>query len=285
MDTYILKIKDPVTGRWLEVPALKGEPGADNTYTAEYGATTYAEIIAAYNAGKVVKCHRNTDSYEIVYELAQLLPTEARFSVCSNANVLYYATCKSTDAWANTSYNLELSVRKVNDITASSTTTQYPSAKAVYDHVNNHHDTTKQDVLTPGENITIENGVISATGGGGGGSSMQEVFVAEYGETTLEEVNEAFLADKICICRVISRTYYAVTGGSNSAIFVWHGASGQKRAISVNSTGWSDEIDCNTLQASNKATEITSSSTDTQIPSAKAVYDFVMSLDSSEVLY
>lgn len=197
MDTYILKIKDPVTGKWLEVPALKGEPGVpgaqgptgatgpqgpkgdkgdtgdtgatgpqgpkgdkgdtgdtgatgsqgpkgdkgdpgeSNTYTAEYGVTTYAEIVEAYNAGKVVKCHRHTDSYEIIYELAQLLPTEARFSASSNVNVIYFATCKSTDAWATTSTILEMSARKVNTIDADSTTTQYPSAKAVYDLVNN----------------------------------------------------------------------------------------------------------------------------------------------------
>lgn len=35
--------------------------------------------------------------------------------------------------------------------------------------VNNHHDSTKQDKLTAGENITIVNNVISATGGGGTG--------------------------------------------------------------------------------------------------------------------
>ena len=39
--------------------------------------------------------------------------------------------------------------------------------------ISNHHDSTKQDTLTAGENITIENNVISATGGG---SSNNDVF-------------------------------------------------------------------------------------------------------------
>lgn len=44
-------------------------------------------------------------------------------------------------------------------------TFHYNQAPAKLEDVYNHHDSTKQDKLTAGENITIENGVISASGG------------------------------------------------------------------------------------------------------------------------
>jgi hypothetical protein len=48
----------------------------------------------------------------------------------------------------------------------------------------------KQDKLIPGENITIEGDVISATGGG---SDAKEPFYADYGETPYEEVKQAIV--------------------------------------------------------------------------------------------
>ena len=46
----------------------------------------------------------------------------------------------------------------------------YSTTEEMNNAISNHHDSTKQDTLTAGSNITIENNVISATGGGGGSS-------------------------------------------------------------------------------------------------------------------
>ena len=46
----------------------------------------------------------------------------------------------------------------------------YSTTEEMNNAISNHHDSTKQDTLTPGSNITIENNVISATGGGSGSS-------------------------------------------------------------------------------------------------------------------
>lgn len=170
-----------VTYNGVTIPLAESGGGESNLYTAEYGVTTYAEIVDAYDAGKLVKCHRHTDSYEIIYELAQLLPTEARFGCSSNTNVIYYATCKNTDAWTTTSSTLELSSRKVNAITASSTATQYPSAKAVYDLVQ------------------------SSSGGGG-----DNVFNVEYGVTPIEDIKGAYDAGKVCQMIYDDSVYYLV---------------------------------------------------------------------------
>ena len=66
-----------------------------------------------------------------------------------------YITIDNTNTWSSVSaYRLELGTNKVTSISSSSTDTQYPSAKAVYDYA--------QEKLTAGANITIQNNVISA---------------------------------------------------------------------------------------------------------------------------
>ena len=59
--------------------------------------------------------------------------------------------------------------------------------------ISNHHDSTKQDTLTAGENITIENNVISATGGGSGSSYTFTDGLTETDGTVSWDLNKLVL--------------------------------------------------------------------------------------------
>lgn len=69
----------------------------------------------------------------------------------------------------------------------------------------------KQDALTAGANITIENNVISAVGGSG----VQEVFFAVYGSTSLADIITAHQSGKEVICINGNKHYrlQSITGG------------------------------------------------------------------------
>ena len=66
----------------------------------------------------------------------------------------------------------------------------------------------KQDELIAGENITIEDNVISSTGG-------SEKFIATYGVTTAEELRAAKAANKIIQCLLYGKLYNLVRDDSD----------------------------------------------------------------------
>lgn len=69
----------------------------------------------------------------------------------------------------------------------------------------------KQDALTAGNNITIENNVISSEGGGAG------TFFAVYGTTTSAEIEEAYQAGKNICCIYNSYVIPLVLRGSSTS--------------------------------------------------------------------
>lgn len=72
-------------------------------------------------------------------------------------------------------------------------------SKATETYVNNHHDNTKQDTLTAGENISIVDNVISAASGGGGGGDDESAELEYITSVTVseEDVNSVeFSLDK-----------------------------------------------------------------------------------------
>ena len=131
----VQKLSENVTELSSEVSGLSdkvdelGEP----IFKAIYGETTYEEIKAAYDSGKVVHCDYN--SYCFV--LSRLTEGSAFFGAMNAPNA-YRFTCSSSSFWGTLStYQLEEKANKTTTISESSTDTQYPSAKAVYDFVNN----------------------------------------------------------------------------------------------------------------------------------------------------
>lgn len=115
------------------IGADTGSGGAE-LFVATYGSTSSAEIEAAYQAGKTVivnsgayrgyLCLRNSATSHSFSEVAAYYGAQG---------VLMRIFSCSEDRWTTGTYYAELSSSKVTSITASSTDTQYPSAKAVYD--------------------------------------------------------------------------------------------------------------------------------------------------------
>ena len=103
----------------------------EEVFKAIYGTTTFDEIKAAYDSGKVVHCDYKT----YCYVLSRILDVAVYFDAMSAPNS-YRITC-SADGWAETTYQLELKTNKTTSLSSTSTDTQYPSAKAVYDALQN----------------------------------------------------------------------------------------------------------------------------------------------------
>lgn len=110
-----------------EIPAPES-----SVFEAIYGETTFEEIVEAYNAKKHVLCIWN----DRVYNLSAVTSTLLNFS-CTKDSVIYIASCKNDNVWGNLQYNVEHVRNKATTISASSTEAQYPSAKAVYDFMQN----------------------------------------------------------------------------------------------------------------------------------------------------
>ena len=72
---------------------------APEVFTAIYGTTTFAEVVAANNAGKKVQCIRNASGTTYLYDLTLLSETVARFGQLSNASI-YTASLSSDNAWS-----------------------------------------------------------------------------------------------------------------------------------------------------------------------------------------
>ena len=99
-------------------------------FWATYGTTTYAQITNAVSAGKlpVVKYNGITYTYSKDWgsSLGHLFGT-------MDANYDRWVYCKQNSTWGTGYMEVENSTNKVNALTSSSTTTQYPNAKVVYD--------------------------------------------------------------------------------------------------------------------------------------------------------
>lgn len=104
-------------------------PTAESSvFKAVYGVTTYEEIKAAYDSGKVVHCDFNN----LCYTLVRINDVEVYLNAVKGA-YSYYMYCRKSDNDWVVGYNLlENTSNKVTSLSESSTDTQYPSAKAVY---------------------------------------------------------------------------------------------------------------------------------------------------------
>lgn len=108
--------------------------GSSDVFVAEYGTTTYADIAAAYAAGKVCLADKGDNDY--VYVLTYITATTARFT-CARENGHYEVRCSSGNVWQTATYNLQSTDNRVSTLSGNETnTTKYPNTKAVVDYVN-----------------------------------------------------------------------------------------------------------------------------------------------------
>ncbi len=102
-----------------------------------------------------------------------------------------------------------------------------------------------------------------------------DIFVAIYGVTSGGEIYSARMEGKVCFCKmsnyepILPLTYF---DSSRIAKFTAH-CGGYIRQWTVEGNQWTESYEYRT-----KASEISSGSTDDEIPTAKAVYDYVNSL-------
>lgn len=159
----------------VDIPYPGGGGGESNVLIVDYNVTPFDDIAAAIEDGKLCIMYYGNRLYTAIYRFSSSIMNQINFYSNSTGGaesailVLKsgYSPETMTTTWTepiDASLILKSAISK--EISADSTDSQVASAKAVYDH----HDSTKQDTLTAGDNITIEGNVISATGGGGGGA-------------------------------------------------------------------------------------------------------------------
>lgn len=101
-------------------------------FIAEYGVTTYDDIVEAHDSGKAVYCKRNAHIMPLC-SLSSDANTISFIGAYTNARIRHYKVTND-NVWTDTVWTPEFVSRKTDVINSDSTTTQYPSAKAVYDY-------------------------------------------------------------------------------------------------------------------------------------------------------
>lgn len=172
VESELTELSEEVSGLSERVDNL---PTAESSlFEAVYGETPYNDIIAASKARKHVICYYKN----FIYNLTKCQEGyDIKFS-CADMEVLTII-CKVNGGWSTSNAGHELIMNKVTSLSEKSTDTQYPSAKAVYDVLQNvgggepsqyiKDATTSADgntlTLTKKDNTQV---VFSPSGGGGG---------------------------------------------------------------------------------------------------------------------
>lgn len=119
-----------------------GNIDTSDVFIAEYNVTSFSDIQAAYNAGKAVFCNYST----MLIPLSAINSSAVFFAVTNyngNSNELASRSyrCTNSNVWSiylTYTVNPERTSNKVTSLSSSSTDTQYPSAKCVYDLTENN---------------------------------------------------------------------------------------------------------------------------------------------------
>ena len=114
----------------------------EEIFIATYGTTTFSDILTAYNSGKSIFCKYNYSATNVFYLYLSEVGKDSSNNIIgfvfdgTNNGIEYMATRGSTENWNITDRPIETIYNKVTSISSSSTNTQYPSAKCVYDEIN-----------------------------------------------------------------------------------------------------------------------------------------------------
>ena len=109
-----------------------GQGGEDEILRVEYGVTTFQEVYDAYNEGKYIVFEYANN----VFHINRVTDTDIYF-VSINGTIGYRVGVGVQNNWYQGVYQNEQSTNKVTSLSSASTDTQYPSAKAVYNAINN----------------------------------------------------------------------------------------------------------------------------------------------------
>ena len=130
----VTELSTEVSGLSERVETLEqgGQGGADEILRVEYGVTTFQEIYDAYYEGKYIVFEYANN----VFHINRVTATDIYF-VSINGTIGYRVGVGTQNNWYQGVYQNEQSTNKVTSLSDKSTDSQYPSAKAVYDFVNN----------------------------------------------------------------------------------------------------------------------------------------------------
>ena len=127
------------------------------------------------NAKGYLTEHQSLDNYYTKPEVNELIPDLSGYAlkteiptVPTNVSAFNNDVGYLTEIPAE--YVTETELESKGYLTEHQSLANYSTTEEMNNAISNHHDSTKQDTLTAGSNITIENNVISATGGGSGSS-------------------------------------------------------------------------------------------------------------------
>lgn len=153
----------------------------------------YNKVQIVNSSGTSVSVTQTTyHSIEEAYNLAN----GKQDALVSGTNI---KTINSSSILGSGNLTLEDSTNKVTSISSSSTDTQYPSAKCVYNAIGNHHDSTKQDTLVSGTNIkTINNQSILGSG---------NITISGGGDITDVKINNTSIVSS-GIANIVTKTAY-----------------------------------------------------------------------------
>ena len=134
---------------------------SDNIFIATYNSTPHADLVTAYNSGKTIivqedlgsSTNENKFYASLVNRTKSISPSIDSFVfAAASGDALYFYECKITSGvsytWTYEYYVPEKASNKVTSLSSSSTNTQYPSAKCVYDELQNHQSVTSLAALT-----------------------------------------------------------------------------------------------------------------------------------------
>lgn len=222
---------------------------APEVFWAEYGVTTATEIVAAFNAEKIILVKQAG----FVYLYSGEDDTNYNFS-CSYASIQYRLVRlnKNNNSWSVATNGVQITSSRVSTIAGNETNTAlYPNTKAVAD--------------------AIEAG--------------KQIFWATYGETTATEVAAKVTAGVVVLC-LRSNIVYSVTSLS-SGDYITFGAifGGSSYYLLLKKTDDTWQSGSNALEnTSNKTGDIDGNKTSTtKYPTVKAVYDVVVEATDEEI--
>lgn len=146
----VTELSEEVSGLSEKIENL---PSAeDEILVVEYGKTTFQEVHDAYYAGKYIIFEFANN----VFHINRVTASDIYF-ISVNGTIVYRIGLNSSNNWYQNTIQNEQSTNKVTTLSESSTDTQYPSAKAVYDFVG------KQGVVSQLQGWSMQNGVYSYT--------------------------------------------------------------------------------------------------------------------------
>lgn len=157
------------------------------------------EMFAALQAGKQVWAKAALLYYPLTLHNG---PAVMLFAAHTAPNTVRTITVTQAGAVTSTVTELEETGNKTTALSASSTNTQYPSAKAVWDAI--PHPEAKTDAMTQAVGKDADGKLWTAPGGGGSSSGIELVYTWTADGTTMSAINDLTIEPgKLYCCETI----------------------------------------------------------------------------------